>query len=71
MASIKKEPEETCIYKGYSWIRHYGLDKIYTAEEIEKARMSPSWEREYCIKFSGSIGNLLSPMKIDTAIYIR
>ena len=46
----------------------YGLDKIYTAAEIEKARMSPSFEREYCLKFSGKIGNLLSPLKIDTAI---
>ena len=30
--------------------------------------MSPSWEREFCLKFSGRIGNLLSPLKIDTAV---
>jgi hypothetical protein len=24
----------------------YGLDKIYTKEEIEKAKISPSFERE-------------------------
>ena len=46
----------------------YGIGKIYSAEDIAKARMSPSWEREYCNKFTGRIGNLLSPLKIDTAI---
>jgi hypothetical protein len=47
---------------------HYGLGKIYTTAEIEKAKMSPSFEREYCLKFAGRIGNLLSPLKIDIAI---
>ena len=46
----------------------YGINKIYSAADIEKARKSPSWEREYCFKFSGRIGNLLSPLKIDTAV---
>ena len=46
----------------------YGLNKIYSTADIEKAKMSPSWEREYCLKFSGRIGNLLSPLKIDTAV---
>ena len=39
---------------------HYGLNRIYTREEIEKAKKSPSFEREYCLKFAGKIGNLLS-----------
>ena len=46
----------------------YGLDKIFTREEIEKAKKSPSFEREYNLKYAGKIGNLLSPLKIDTAI---
>ena len=68
MASIKKEPEETCIYRRLFMDWTYGIGKIYSAEDIAKARMSPSWEREYCNKFTGRIGNLLSPLKIDTAI---
>ena len=47
-----KEPEETCIYKRLFMDYHYGLNKIYTAAEIEKAKMSPSFESEYCLKFS-------------------
>ena len=37
MESIKKEPEETCIYKRLFLDYHYGLGKIYTKEEIERA----------------------------------
>ena len=69
MENIMKEPEETCIYKRLFMDYHYGLGRIYTAAEIEKARMSLSFEREYCLKFSGRIGNLLSSMKtIDYAV---
>jgi hypothetical protein len=32
--------------------------------------MSPSFDREYCLKYSGKIGNLLSPLNIDTAIQL-
>ena len=52
MESIEKEPEETCIYKRLHLDYTYGLDNIYTREEIEKAKMS-SLEREYCLKFAG------------------
>jgi hypothetical protein len=45
--SIEKEPEERCIYKRILLDYTYGLDKIYTREEIEKAKISPSFEREY------------------------
>ena len=43
--SIEKEPEESCIYKRILLDYTYGLDKIYTREEIEKAKVSPSFER--------------------------
>ena len=68
MESIKKESEETCIYRRLYMGWEYGIGKIYSAADIAKAKMSPSWEREFCLKFSGRIGNLLSPLKIDTAI---
>lgn len=48
----------------------YGLDKIYTRDEIEKVKHSPSFEREYNLKYLGKIGNLLSQLKIDTAIQL-
>ena len=35
---IQKEPEETCIYKRLFLDYHYGIGKIYSTEEIEKAK---------------------------------
>jgi hypothetical protein len=68
MENIKRESEDTCIYKRLYLDYHYGLNKIYSSEEIEKAKMSPSFDREYCLKFSGRIGNLLSSKVIDYAV---
>jgi hypothetical protein len=34
--SIEKEPEESCIFKRILLDYTYGLEKIYTREEIEK-----------------------------------
>src|SRR4051812_507240 len=47
--SIEKEPEETCIYKRLFLDYTYGLDRIYTGEEIDKAKQSPSITRAYSI----------------------
>ncbi len=66
--SIEKEPEETCIYKRLLLDYTYGIDKIYTRQEIEKAKASPSFEREYNLKYLGGIGNVFSPADIDDAI---
>src|SRR3954453_16887811 len=65
---IEKEPEETCIYKRLLMVYTYGIDKIYTRQEIQKAKASPSFEREYNLKYLGHIGNVFSPADIDTAI---
>lgn len=65
---IEKEPEETCIYKRLLLDYTYGLDKIYTQEEIQKAKASPSFEREYNLKYLGHIGNMFNPSDIDAAI---
>ena len=46
----------------------YGLVKIYTKEEINKARISPSFEREYNLKYLGLIGNVFHTKDIDAAI---
>ena len=62
---IEKEPEETCIYKRLLLDYTYGLDRIYTRQEIEKAKASPSFEREYNLKYLGHIGNVFNPADID------
>jgi hypothetical protein len=66
--SIEKEPEESCIYKRILLDYTYGLDKIYAREEIEKAKISPSFEREYNLKYLGGIGNVFHTKDIDLAI---
>jgi hypothetical protein len=55
---IEKEPEDTCLYKRIFLDYTYGIGKIYTAEKIEKARQSPSFERECDLKYLGKIGNV-------------
>ena len=67
---IEKEPEKTCIYRRLLLDYNYGIDKIFTRDEIDKVRHSPSFEREYNLKYLGKIGNLLSQLKIDTAIQL-
>src|SRR3954452_7659614 len=64
--SIEKEPEETCIYKRLFLDYTYGLDKIYTREEIQKAKQSPSFEREYNLKYLGRIiADIAPPIESD------
>ena len=38
---IEREPEDTCLYKRLFLDYTYGLDRIYTREEIEKAKLHP------------------------------
>jgi hypothetical protein len=65
---IEKEAEETCIYKRLFMDYTYGIGKIYTAEEIEKAKASPSFEREYNLEYLGKIGNVFHTEDIEAAI---
>jgi hypothetical protein len=69
--SIEKEPKETCIYKRVKLDYTVGLGKIYTVEEIEKAKQSPSFEREYNLRYLGRIGNTFRPADIQKAISIQ
>jgi hypothetical protein len=65
---IEKESEDTCLYKRIFLDYTYGIGKIYTAEEIEKAKASPSFEREYNLKYLGRIGNVFHTKDIEAAI---
>jgi hypothetical protein len=62
---IEKESEDTCLYKRIFLDYTFGIGKIYTAEEIEKAKQSPSFEREYNLKYLGKIGNVFHTKDIE------
>jgi hypothetical protein len=65
---IEREPEDTCLYKRLFLDYTYGLDKIYTREEIALAQQSPSFEREYNLKYLGKVGNVFHTLDIEAAI---
>jgi hypothetical protein len=65
---IEKEDEDTCLYERIFLDYTYGIGKIYSAEEIEKAKASPSFEREYNLKYLGKIGNVFHTKDIEAAI---
>ena len=65
---IEGEPEESCIYKRLKMDYTYGLNKIYTKEEIDKAKKSTSFGREYDLQYLGLIGNTFHSADIDRAI---
>jgi hypothetical protein len=65
---IERETEETCLYKRLYVDYTYGLDRIYTREEIEKAKASPSFEREYNLKYLGKVGNVFHTLDIEAAL---
>ena len=60
--------QDTCLYKRLFLDYTYGIGKVYTAEEIEKAKASPSFEREYNLKYLGKIGNVFHTKDIEAAI---
>jgi hypothetical protein len=62
---IQQEPFETCLYKKLLLDHTWGLDKIYTRAEIEKARQSPSFPREYELQYLGLVGNVFSSSSIE------
>ena len=68
---IEQEPYETCIYKKMFLDWTYGLGKIYSQEEIDKAKMSPSFPREYELQYLGLIGNVFSTLAIENCQKIQ
>jgi hypothetical protein len=66
--AIERESENSCEYKRICLDYTYGLDKIYASEEIEKAKCSPSFGREYDLQYLGLIGNVFHSKDIDNSI---
>jgi hypothetical protein len=64
------EEEEQSIYHRIKLGYELGLNKIYNNEEIEEAKRSPSFEREYNLKYLGKVGNVFSPYMIDKVIQL-
>jgi hypothetical protein len=65
---IEREPDDKCLYKRLFFDYTLGLGKIYTVQEIAKARESPSFEREYNLRYIGQQGNVFSYESIQKAI---
>lgn len=65
---IEQEPEDKCMYHRLFFNYQWGLDKMFTQDEIDLQRVSPSFDREYDLKYSGKIGNVFSIHDIDRAI---
>ena len=70
MQTIEQEPEDICLYKRIKLDYRYGLNKIYTTADIEKAKQSPSFDREYDLKYLGKIGNIFAIEDIEKAIVL-
>jgi hypothetical protein len=62
------EREKDSLYHRIFLDYTYGLGKIYSQMEIAIAKTSPSFEREYNLKYLGSIGNLIPFQDVDSAI---
>lgn len=65
---IEQEPEKECIYQRVKLDYTFGLNKIYSREEIEKQKQSPSFKREYDLQYLGLIGNTFHQKDIDRAV---
>ena len=65
---IEQEPADSCIYKRLKLDYTVGLGNIYTSAEIQKAKQSPSFQREYNLFYGGLIGNVFHTSDIDAAI---
>jgi hypothetical protein len=57
-----------CLYKRLFLDYTYGLGKIYTEAEIAAAKQSPSFEREYNLKYLVLIGNVFHTKDIEAAM---
>jgi len=69
METIQKE--ENSIY--YKLFLNYevGLNKIFTKQDIERARTSPSFEREYNLRYAYDIGDLFLESTIQKCLDIK
>ncbi|MGD1838268.1 MAG: DEAD/DEAH box helicase family protein, partial [Nitrososphaeraceae archaeon] len=65
------ELDMNSIYKKIFLDYTVGLGKIYSFKEIENAKKSPSFEREYNLVYGYGLGNCFLPEKIDYCTQIK
>jgi hypothetical protein len=68
---IEQEPIDKTLYYKMILTYEYGLDveyPIYSREQIELARKSPDFPREFEGKYLGQIGNVISPAAISRCL---
>lgn len=59
------EKEKDCLYHRLFFNYEVGLGHIYTDKDIELAKKSPSFEREYNLKYGYGIGNIFPYQLVD------
>jgi hypothetical protein len=69
MHTIQKE--ENSIYTKLFLNYEVGLNKIFTKQDIEKAKQSPSFEREYNLRYAYDIGNLFLESDIQKCLDVK
>lgn len=75
-AKIEVLPERECIYRRFQLGYTVGLpskddpDNVYTIEEMERAKSSWSFDREYGLKYLGHVGNIFHMNDIDYAVNV-
>ncbi len=62
------ENERDSIYHKMFLPYTVGLNKIYSSKDIEKAKQSPSFEREYNLKYGFGLGNCFIGSDIDKCL---
>lgn len=67
-AQIENEPEDTCLYYRMQLDYTVGVGNIYSQEDIDNARKSDSFEREYNLKYEGKVGNTFTSEQVNMAI---
>lgn len=43
----------------------YGEHTVYEDADLQKARLSQSWQREYCLQYLGNVGDIFSQADLD------
>lgn len=64
---IENEPVDSCLHQRLFLDYRVGLGKIYSIHDIEKAKQSPSFEREYNLKYGIGTGNVFIGSELDRA----
>jgi hypothetical protein len=64
----KLQQEEPSLYHKTYLPYTVGLGTIYTKQQIQEQKKSPSFEQEYNLKFLGGIGNIFNQLDVDAAI---